>query len=248
MPDNAIPKTAMVFAAGFGTRMRPITDKIPKALVKVHGKPMIDCALDCLAEIGVARAVVNTHYLAGQIEAHVSGRKHPKVIISNESPIILETGGGIVQALPLLGNEPFYVTNTDTLWVDKGRPALLRLAEMWNEKEMDALLLLARVETAVGYDGKGDFNMLPDGILQRNLNGGACEFVYSGVMIIKPEIFKSCAAEPFSIFRDFLFKQKKYNNSDGSMPRLYGLPHEGKWLHVGTPDAIKLAEDAINEN
>ena len=246
--NSNIPQTAMVFAAGFGTRMRPITNNIPKPLVKVNGKPMLDYALDALAEVGVEKAVVNTHYLAGQIAEHVEGRKNPQIIISHESPTILETGGGIVNALPLLGDKPFYVINTDTLWVDNGKPALLRLAEFWNPAKMDALLLLAKVATAVGYDGSGDFNLLPDGILQRNLNTSACEFVYSGVMIIKPEIFHGLDAKPFSIFRDFLFKKPEYNSENGAMPRLYGLAHEGKWLHVGTPDAIKLAEYAINEN
>ncbi len=246
MPDNAIPKTAMVFAAGLGTRMRPITNKIPKALVKVNGKQMLDYALDSLAAAGIERAVVNTHYLAEQIAVHLENRKNPQVIISNEEPIILETGGGIVQALPLLGKKPFYALSTDTLLIEKGKPALLRLAELWDPEKMDALLLLVKVSEAVGYYGKGDFDLLPDGMLSRDKKSHSYEFVYSGIMIISPEVFYGRKAEPFSYTAGMFLKDEKYNNADGSMPRLYGLPHAGKWLHVGTPDAIKLAEYAIN--
>ncbi len=245
MPDVNIPDTAMVFAAGFGTRMRPITNNIPKSLVKVAGKTLLDYSLDALVEAGIKKAVVNTHYLADLISQHLAGRKDIEIKISHESPIILETGGGIVQALPLLGQKPFYVTNTDTFWIDKDKPALLRLAENWNPEKMDALLLLADIKGAIGYDGKGDFDLMPDGRLKRNKDGGACKFIYSGLMIIKPKIFHGCEPEPFSIFRDFLFKEEKYNNEDGSMPRIYGVVHNGTWLHVGTPDVIKLAEDVI---
>lgn len=236
---------AMVFAAGFGKRMRPLTNNTPKALIKVNGKAMIDYALEALAGVGVARAVVNTHYLAEQITEHLVGRKKPEVFISNEIPNILETGGGIVKALPLLGKDPFYIVNTDTLWVDKTQPALLRLASSWNPAQMDALFLLAKIDEAVGYSGKGDFDLLPDGMLQRNKNNPNYKFVYSGFMIIKPEIFKDKKAEPFSFTADFLLKDPKYNREDGAMPRLYGVVHDGKWLHVGTPDAIKIAEDVI---
>lgn len=243
MPDSKID-TAMVFAAGLGTRMRPITNNLPKCLVKVKGKAMLDYVLESLADAGVSRAVVNTHYLPEMVDAHLAERKKPQILISHETPIILETGGGIVNALPLLGDKPFYTINTDTLVVDEETPALTRLANAWNPDKMDALLLLARKDKAVGYDGKGDFNLLPDGTLARNKNGGG-DYIYSGLMIVKPEVFRHCENKPFSIFRDYLFKEPKYNNEDGSMPRLCGLVHEGKWLHVGTPDAIKLAEDAM---
>lgn len=240
------PNTAMVFAAGFGTRMRPITDTIPKALVKVHGKPLLDYALDKLEENKVTNAVINTHYLAEQIESHIVGRQKPHIFISHEAPTILETGGGIVQALPLLGNEPFFIINTDTVWIDKGTTCLSRLSQNWNPDEMDALFLLANKEGAIGYDGKGDFDLMPDGMLKRNKNGGGGEFVYSGYMIIKPEVFAGCKAEPFSFTGGLLFKNPKYNREDGAMPRLHGIVHDGLWLHIGTPEAIKLSENAID--
>ena len=244
MPDFRIPETAMVFAAGFGTRMRPITNTMPKALVPVCGRPMLDHILDKLSDTGVKKAVVNTHYLADMINTSVADRAEPKIFISHETPQILETGGGIVNALPLLGDKPFYVMNTDTLLVEHGQPALLRLAETWDPGKMDALLLLAKVTGAVGYDGNGDFDLLPGGILKRNKGGGG-EYVYSGIMLIKPEIFQNQEIKPFSIFRDFLFKKPEYNSEDGQMPRLYGIVHNGKWLHVGTPEAIAQAEEAI---
>lgn len=237
----------MVFAAGFGMRMRPLTNNTPKALIKVNGKAMIDYALDALARAGVKRAVVNTHYLADQIQEHVVERKSPQIFISHEAPNILETGGGIVNALPLLGDKPFYIINTDTFWIDKTQSALERLATEWNPVKMDALFLLAKIDEAIGYEGKGDFDLLPDGMLKRNKNKQPHEFVYSGFMIIKPEVFKGRIAEPFSFTGDLLLKEPKYNREDGAMPRLYGVVHDGKWLHVGTPDAIKMAEDAISD-
>lgn len=236
----------MVFAAGFGTRMRPITNTTPKALVKVHGKALLDYALDKLVENNVVHAVINTHYLAEQISEHLQARTNPKISISHEFPDILETGGGIVQALPLLGKEPFFIINTDTVWIDKDTSCLTRLAQNWNPDKMDALFLLAKKEGAIGYDGKGDFDLLPDGMLKRNKDGRGGEFVYSGYMIIKPEVFESCKAEPFSFTGGLLFKKPEYNREDGAMPRLHGVVHDGLWLHVGTPDAIKLSENAID--
>lgn len=243
-PDVTKPDTAMVFAAGLGTRMRPITNNLPKCLVKVNGKALLDYVLDSLADSGVSKAVVNTHYLAEMVEEHLKSRKSPQILISHETPHILETGGGIVKARPLLGNKAFYTVNTDTLVIDDKIPALKKLAAEWDPVKMDALLLLVRMDKAVGYDGNGDFNLLPNGLLQRQSGGGG-EFIYSGLMIIKPELFQGLEEKPFSIFRDYIFKDKKYNNEDGSMPRFYGLVHEGKWLHVGTPEAIGLAEDAL---
>ncbi len=249
MPSKVAPQnrisTAMVFAAGLGTRMRPITNTMPKCLVKVNGKALIDYVLDSLAASGVSRAIVNTHYLAEMVAEHVETRQNPKIIISHETPTILETGGGIVNALPILGDTPFYTINTDTLVIDDGEPALQRLSKAWDPIKMDALLLLAKMDKVVGYDGNGDFNLGENGIIKRNKDGGG-DFVYSGLMIIKPEVFKNLECKPFSLFRDHIFKDKKYNNDDGTMPRMYGLVHEGKWLHIGTPEAIGQAEDALN--
>jgi MurNAc alpha-1-phosphate uridylyltransferase len=162
---TTIPQTAMVLAAGFGQRMRPLTDKMPKPLVQVAGKPLIDHVLDRLADAGVTRAVVNVHYLAEQIERHVATRARPQVTISDERGVLLDTGGGVVKALPLLGDAPFFHINSDTIWIDRVKPNLTRLAEHFNDGTMDALLLLAPSAGSIGYDGRGDFSMVPEGRL-----------------------------------------------------------------------------------
>lgn len=242
--NSSIPlDTAMVFAAGFGTRMRPLTNNIPKPLIKICNKTMLDHVLDNLLENGIKKVVVNTHYLADMIEKHLQNRTAPEVIISRESPDILETGGGIVQALPHLGTAPFFTVNTDSLLIEKGKPAIIRLTENWNPEKMDALLLLIRKEDAVGYDGNGDFDITQEGFLKKRHNGG--KFIYSGTMIVKPDLFYNQPLEPFSIFRDYLFKSDKQILPDGTMPKLQSIVHEGKWLHIGTPDMIEVAEKIL---
>jgi MurNAc alpha-1-phosphate uridylyltransferase len=161
------PRTAMVLAAGKGERMRPITNKIPKPMVAVAGKPLLDHVLDRLADAGVARAVVNMHYLADQIERHLAKRKKPQIVISDEREKLLDTGGGVVKALGKIGNEPFFHVNSDTIWIDGVKPNLDRLAERFDAASMDALLLLAPVTSSIGYSGRGDFLMRPDGRLER---------------------------------------------------------------------------------
>lgn len=233
-------RRAMVLAAGLGKRMRPITDTLPKPLVPVCGKPLIDYALDRLASAGIEDVVINVHYLADQIERHVAGRISPKVSISDEREQLLETAGGIVKALPLLapdGREAFLSLNSDSLWIEGARPNLCRLIGEWSPDAMDILLLLAPTATSVGYDGYGDFSMDPEGRLQRRVERQMAPFVYAGVAILKPELFADVPAGSVSL--NFLFDRAIERQ------RLFGLRLDGRWLHVGTPEAITEAEECI---
>ena len=227
----------MVLAAGLGERMRPITNTMPKPLVKVGGQAMIDHVLDRLAEAGVERAVVNVHYLADQIERHLAGRSKPQIVISDERAKLLDTGGGVVKALGEIGNEPFFHVNSDTIWIDGVKPNLTRLAEAFDPKLMDALLLLAPTASSIGYSGRGDFTMSADGVLKRRAEREVAPYVYAGAAVLTPAMFAGAPAGPFSLTRLFDRAQEA--------GRLYGLRLEGVWMHVGTPDAIKLAEAAI---
>jgi MurNAc alpha-1-phosphate uridylyltransferase len=209
----------------------------PKPLVIVAGKPMLDHVLDRLAAAGVVRAVINVHYLADQIIAHLALRTCPAAIISDERDAILGTGGGVVRALPLLGAQPFYHLNSDTLWIDGARPNLTRLAENFDAAHMDALLLLAPTATSIGYDGAGDYAMAPDGALQRRREQHVVPFVFAGAAILSPALFAAAPAGEFSLTR--LFDRAE------TAGRLFGLRLDGVWMHVGTPEAIALAEQAI---
>ena len=180
------PRTAMVLAAGLGERMRPLTDRMPKPLVPVAGKPLLDHVLDRLAAAGVERAVVNVHYRADQIERHLADRKRPQIVISDERSALLGTGGGVVKALGALGREPFIHVNSDTIWIDGVKPNLERLAEAFDPAGMDALLLLAPVSTSIGYSGPGDFTMSPDGRLKRRAEREIAPFVYAGTALLRP--------------------------------------------------------------
>lgn len=231
------PSHAFVLAAGLGTRMRPITDRLPKPLVEVGGRTMLDRALDRLERAGIGTAIVNVHYLADQIERHLAARPAPRIIISDERDLLLETGGGIVKALPLLGADPFLVMNSDSLWIDGASDNLARLVEAWDGTRMDGLLLLAPTSASLGYDGRGDFQMDAGGVLTRREQGQVAPFVYAGVAILKPSLFAGDAVEPFSLNRQFDRALAK--------GRLYGLRLDGVWLHVGTPDAIPQAEAAL---
>jgi N-acetyl-alpha-D-muramate 1-phosphate uridylyltransferase len=230
-------RRAMVLAAGLGQRMRPITDTLPKPLVRIGGKAMLDHALDRLAEAGVAEAVVNVHHLAGQIEAHVAGRTHPRVKISDERALLLETGGGVRKALPLLGTTPFFHVNSDSLWAESGISNLKAMAAAWNPAAMDMLLLLAEREGSVGFDGKGDFFRDGDGLLTRRGTATSAPYVYAGVAIMKPDLFADTPEGPFSL--NLLFDRAI------AAERLHGLVLRGRWLHVGTPEAIAPAEAAF---
>jgi N-acetyl-alpha-D-muramate 1-phosphate uridylyltransferase len=234
------PKTAMVLAAGVGTRMRPLTDTMPKPLVKVAGRALLDHVLDRLAEAGVARAVVNVHHFGEQIIAHVAGRTRPRITVSDERGVLLDTGGGVVKALPELGSAPFFHLNADTIWIDGATPNLTRLAQSFDAAVMDALLLLAPTAGSVGYDGRGDFSREADGRLQPRAGDNVAPFVYAGVAILSPALFKDAPAGAFSLTT--LFRRAAASG------RLHGLPMQGRWMHVGTPEAIEEAEAAIRKS
>lgn len=227
----------MVLGAGLGKRMRPITDTIPKPLVPVAGKALIDWGLDSLAAIGVANAVVNVHYLADQLEAHLAQRGRPAIQISNERDALLESGGGIVRALPLLGPDPFYLVNSDTFWLDGAEPNLLRLAKAFDPSRMDILLMLASHDQATGHGDKSDFTIDGEGRIARFAEGAGKGYIYAGVGILHPRIFDDADADAHSLNREF--------NAAITVDRLFGLPMRGQWLTVGTPDAIAPAEAVV---
>ncbi len=224
----------MILAAGLGTRMRPLTDHTPKPLLKVANKRIIDYGLDHLNVAGVETAVVNKHYLPDQIEAWAKQISSPKIVISDETDQVLETGGGVKRALPVLGTEPFYVLNSDCFWTDHGTPALERLAQSWDNAIMDCLLLLCDPKHTTGYDGNGDFVMDAEGRLKRQTQNGLC---FIGAYLVHPRLFENAPAGRFSM--NVLWNEAIANQ------RLFGISHQGHWLHVGTPDAIKAAEDYL---
>jgi N-acetyl-alpha-D-muramate 1-phosphate uridylyltransferase len=234
MKGGWIPGHAMVLAAGLGQRMRPITDTLPKPLVRIGGKAMLDHALDRLAAIGVGHAVVNVHHLADQIERHLARRTRPAITISDERAMLLETGGGVTKALPHLGRDAFFHLNSDSLWVERGVSNLQLLAQAWEPARMDMLLMLADRSVAMGYDGAGDFLRAEDGALARRPAGGQVPHIYAGVAIMKPSLLDGAPTGKWSLNRlfDRLIAER----------RLYGQPMQGQWLHVGTPDAIPEAD------
>jgi MurNAc alpha-1-phosphate uridylyltransferase len=234
---SVAPRSAMVLAAGVGVRMRPLTDRMPKPLVKVGGRALIDYVLDRVAEAGVERAVVNVHHFADQIERHLVGRQRPHVVVSDERAGLLDTGGGIVRSLSALGDAPFFVVNADTIWIEGVRPNLDRLAAAFDPAIMDGLLLLAATATSIGYEGRGDYALAPDGRLRRRTERDIVPFVYAGACILGPRLFDAAPAGAFSVTR--LFDRAEQQG------RLHGLRLEGLWMHVGTPAAIAEAEAAI---
>jgi MurNAc alpha-1-phosphate uridylyltransferase len=231
------PDHAMVLAAGLGTRMRPVTDGMPKPLVPVAGKALLDHVLDKLADAGVRDAVVNVHYFADQIERHLAGRRVPRITISDERRELLNTGGGVRAALRFLGTAPFFLLNSDTLWIDGVDGNLGRLARAFDPDRMDALLLLAPTATSVGYVGRGDFAMDAAGLLRRRREREVVPFVYAGAAVLTPRMFVDAPEGPFSL--NLLFDRA----IDGG--RLCGLRLDGVWMHVGTPEAVAAAEAAI---
>jgi MurNAc alpha-1-phosphate uridylyltransferase len=231
------PSKAMVLAAGLGVRMRPLTDRMPKPLVRVAGRALLDHVLDKLGDAGAGEAVVNVHYLPDQIIDHVAGRTRPRVIISDERDQVLGTGGGVVKALPLLGNAPFFLVNADTMWIDGVRPNLARLAEAFEPSRMDILLLMAPTTSSIGYGGRGDYAMLPDGALRKRREHQVVPFVYAGAAIMSPSLFADTPKGDFSL-------TKMFDRANGQ-ERLFGLRLDGVWMHVGTPDAVGAAEEAF---
>ena len=231
------PKRAMVLAAGLGTRMHPLTDRMPKPLVAVAGKPLIDHVLDRLAEAGVERAVINVHHFAEQIEKHLASRTKPKIVISDERGSLLGTGGGVVKALSHLGDAPFFHINSDTIWIDSVKPNLARLAAAFDAVAMDALLLLAPSTGSIGYAGRGDYAMAADGRLRRRAEREVVPFVFAGAAILSPALFVGAPTGEFRLTQLF--------DRATAAGRLHGLRLEGLWMHVGTPEAITEAEQAI---
>jgi MurNAc alpha-1-phosphate uridylyltransferase len=227
------PSVGMVLAAGLGTRMRPLTDSCPKALLPVAGRTLLDRAIDACAAGGARRMVVNVHHFADQMRAHLAARAAPPVTISDETDALLETGGGVVRALPLLGPDPFFAVNADSVWTGAGPCA--QLAEAWRD-DADALLLLVRRAEAIAYARPGDFDLGSDGAARRRA-GDTAEFVYTGAQILHPRAMENAPAGPFSmnLIWDRLL----------AAGRLRAIVHRGGWVDVGTPAGLAAAEAAL---
>ncbi|MDB5674064.1 MAG: mannose-phosphate guanylyltransferase [Sphingomonas bacterium] len=238
-PGGVVPETAMVMAAGLGKRMRPLTATRPKPLVEVAGRTLLDHVFDRLRSAGVKRAVVNVHYLADALEAHLKNRVEGiDVVISDERGRLMETGGGIVQARKLIGDQPFLVVNSDNLWLDGPSDAIRMLAARWDDATMDALLLMVPLARAHNHGGQGDFSLSPEGrITGRRKQGRIAPFVYTGVQILSPRVIADWPEGPFSTM---LFWERAI-----AAGRAYGLVHQGLWFDVGTPPAIAATEALI---
>jgi MurNAc alpha-1-phosphate uridylyltransferase len=236
---SKVPSTAMILAAGLGLRMRPLTLDLPKAMVEVKGRRLIDRALDRLLSAGIKKVVVNLHHKGNTLKRHLAERNDVEILFSDESEQLLETGGGVAKALPLLGPDPFFVVNSDVIWLDARRDSLHELAEAWDDKAMDALLLMHPTVTAVGYDGVGDFEMAPDGRLTRREERHVAPFLFTGIQLLHPRLFDGAPEGPFSLNR--LYDQAAESG------RLYGYRHEGIWMDVGTPAGLKAAEAALDD-
>jgi len=233
MTSQTAPRTAMVLAAGLGTRMRPLTNDRPKALVEVGGRALIDHVLDRLAQAGVQDAVVNVHWFADRLEAHLADRTAPRITISDERAELLETGGGLKKARPLLGDDPVFVANIDSVWIDRG-DALAELTRLWDPSRMDAALLLARREGSIGFEGDGDFFLAEDGRLTFRGDASSAPFAYMGVHITRPGYADAGPDGPFS-----LSPLWRRSAAEG---RLFGCVLDGDWMHVGDPQARNQAE------
>ena len=232
-------RTAMILAAGLGKRMRPLTATRPKPLVEVAGKPLLDHVLDRLRAAGIQRVVVNVHYLAAAVEAHlrdVAGDL--EILISDESKQLLETGGGVTKALPLIEDETFLIVNSDNLWVDGPVDAIRLLEERWDEAGMDALLLVVPFSQAHCHNGVGDFRMDPVGRLTRRAPGKPGPFVYTGIQIVSRRLFENAPDGAFSM-------NLLWNRAIGE-GRVFGLVHEGLWFDVGTPSALARTEAILD--
>lgn len=232
------PGRAMVLAAGLGTRMRPLTDDRPKALVEVGGRALIDHVLDRLAAAGVAEAVVNVHWFADRLEGHLAGRTAPRILISDERAELLETGGGLKKARPLLGEAPVFVANIDSVWIDRG-DALGDLIRLWDPARMDAALLLARREGSIGFEGAGDLFMDGDGRLTFRGDAPSAPYAYMGVHITRPQVVDDGPEGPFSLSRVW--------RRLADQGRLFGAVLDGDWMHVGDPEARDAAESRLAE-
>jgi len=229
-------RKAMVMAAGLGTRMRPITDHIPKPLVPVASVTLIDRALDWLLASAISEVVINTHYKAAMLEEHLRRRTSPIIHISQEE-VLLETGGGVKKAMPLLGDHPFFATNSDVICLDSKTPALENMRKMWDDASMDVLLLLHPVEKAIGYPGAGDFFIEHDGTLRRRAAATLAPYVFTGVQLIHPRLFAHAPKQ------DIFSLNMLYDHALSTEPqRLCAVVHDGEWLHIGDPDGLAKAE------
>ena len=234
----APPKTAMVLAAGLGTRMRPISDTTPKPLLEIGGRTLLDHALDRLLLAGVERAVVNVHYKAEMVTARLAARTRPKIEISPEDEL-LETGGGVLKALPLLG-EWFFVVNADVLWLDGKDYVLNRLAAACDRKQMDAVLLFQRTTAAIGYDGLGDYFLDPLGKPRRRGEREIAPFLFAGIQLLHRRLFNGVAERRFSL-------NCLYDRADAA-GRLHAIVHDGEWYHVGTPDGLAATRARLSSH
>ena len=235
-----VPKTAMIMAAGLGTRMRPLTDCLPKPLIKVHGKALLDHVLDRLRAAGVAKVVINVHYLADALEDHLAASAGGlQVVISDERDLLLETGGGLVRAEPLIDCDPFLALNSDNLWVDGAEDTLRRLAAHWDGAAMDALLLLVPLEFARNHEGRGDFYLDEAGRVRRRGSDALALFVFTGIQILSKRFLRDAPAGPFST--NILWDRAI---AEG---RCFGAVHHGLWFDVGTPAAIALTEAVLQD-
>ncbi len=230
--------TAMLMAAGLGKRMRPLTATRPKPLVKVAGKALMDHALDRLEAGGIERVIVNVHYLADTVEAHVKTRKGPmQIVLSDERAALLETGGGLMKAAPLLGDAPFLCANSDNLWIDGPRDSIAVLSDLWDDDSMDALLLVVPHARATCHSGPGDFHMDAAGRLKRRKPGHVAPFVFTGIQILSPRLLVDPPGDAFST--------NIFWNRAMAAGRLFGASHQGLWFDVGTPQAIPVVEDML---
>ena len=225
---SAMPNSAMVLAAGLGTRMRPISQTVPKPLIELGGQTLLDHALDRLVLAGIERAVVNVHYKAELIEERLAARTQPQIEISREAEL-LETGGGVLNALPLLG-ELFFVVNSDVLWLDGKDYALIRLAGAFNDERMDAVLLLQRTTSAIGYEGSGDYFLDALGNPRRRAEQEIAPYIFTGVQLLHRRLFDGVTDKRFSLNR-------LYDRANGA-GRLHAIVHDGEWYHVGTPEGL----------
>jgi len=233
-----IPRTAMIMAAGLGKRMRPLTATKPKPLIEVAGQALLDHVLDRLRSAGVEKVVVNVHYLADAVEAHLASRKHGlEVVISDERKLLMETGGGLMQAADLIDADPFLAVNSDNFWVDGPADTLKLLASHWDDAKMDALLLLVPLARARNHRGMGDFHMDRNGRLRRREKSRVAPFVYTGIQMLSKRLLRDAPDGPFSTN---LFWSRAIEEG-----RCFGAVHQGLWFDVGTPKSISLTEAAL---
>jgi N-acetyl-alpha-D-muramate 1-phosphate uridylyltransferase len=235
-----VPRTAMIMAAGLGKRMRPLTATKPKPLIEVNGKALLDHVLERLHVAGVRKVVVNVHYLADALEAHLSTRAHGlEVAISDERNLLLETGGGLVKAEPLIDCDPFLALNSDNLWIDGPADTIKLLASQWNDAKMDALLLLVPQARALGHKGQGDFHMDRAGRLRRRERSHVAPFVFTGIQMVSKRLLRDAPDGPFST--NLLWDRAMEEG------RAFGAVHQGLWFDVGTPQSIPFTEAALED-